>query len=462
MFSKELERFMESVREDFDNLKSEIHSNNTKLEENLNAKMQAENSRLVEQIESNDRRLSETLTNQFREENEKLRADLSSKLEREITTFQKAMDKLRSDSAIEILSVTNSMEGVCEKLDDRLTGYIEETDKHIDRITEKLKAKTKVLENGLGRHVETTDSDIQSLKQELIQKKQQINMDVSDKIAVCNNQIVAEKQEYHSKFLKVNHEIDKLKERLSVNLTGNKTINNSNDDYPIITLTNGSNQGGKESVVSTNNQESDQRSTNVCRACENVCKCGNTVQGEVNTVKLYGNQMNVNPGLLASCSALNDLTLPIYSDHITQFIGNFLKDLVLYFDRRGVAEKLKFPLAARAVQDPFTKAWLSAEYYKLETYQNFKTQVTQLLWNDQKQSSIRCKIFQDTFDRNGEETLAAHYLRYVNLAANLHPQLSEYDLLGALTAHYPYERQKCMISANLKSNQEALTLLGKL
>ena len=342
MFSKELERFMESVREDFDNLKSEIHSNNTKLEENLNAKMQAENSRLVEQIESNDRRLSETLTNQFREENEKLRADLSSKLEREITTFQKAMDKLRSDSAIEILSVTNSMEGVCEKLDDRLTGYIEETDKHIDRITEKLKAKTNILEIDLGRHVENADSDIQSLKQDLIQMKQQINTDISDKIAVCNNQIVAEKQEYHLKFLKVNQEIDKLKESLSVNLTGNKTINTSNDDCPTITLANSSNQGGTESVVTTNNQASDQRSTNVCRACENGCKCGNTVQGEVNTVKVYDDHVNVNSGLLAGCSLLNKLTLPIYSDHTTQVMGNFRKDLDLYFDLKGETEKLEF------------------------------------------------------------------------------------------------------------------------
>jgi hypothetical protein len=55
MFSKQLERFMESVREGFDNLKSEIYSNNTKLAENLNAKIQAENSRLVEHIESNKR-----------------------------------------------------------------------------------------------------------------------------------------------------------------------------------------------------------------------------------------------------------------------------------------------------------------------------------------------------------------------------------------------------------------------
>jgi len=261
--------------------------------------------------------------------------------------------------------------------------------------------------------------------------------------------------------LKVNQEIDKLKEGLSVNLTGDKTINNNSNDCPISTLVNG-NMEGTVIVVNTNNQASDQRSTNVSKACENACKCGNTVQGEVNSVKVSDNHVNVNPGLLAGCSSLNELTLLIYSDHTTQVIGNFLKDLHLCFDLKGVAERMKLPLAARAVQDPFTKAWLSAEYYKFGTYENFRTQVTQLLWNDQKQSSIRCKIFQDKFDRNGEETLAAHYLRYVNLATNLYPPLSEYDLLRALTAHYPYEVQKCMISANLKSNQEALTLLGKL
>jgi hypothetical protein len=145
--------------------------------------------------------------------------------------------------------------------------------------------------------------------------------------------------------------------------------------------------------------------------------------------------VNVNPGLLAGCNSLNELTLPIYGDHTTQDNGSFLKDLDLYFDLKGVAESLKLPLAARAVQDPFTKAWLTAGYYKLGTCENFRTQVTQLLWNEQKQSSIRCKKFQDKFDRNGEETLAARYMRYVNLATNLHPPSSECDLLGALTAH---------------------------
>ena len=44
IFSKQLEKCMEVVREGFDNLTLEIHNDNTKLTETLNAKLQAENS----------------------------------------------------------------------------------------------------------------------------------------------------------------------------------------------------------------------------------------------------------------------------------------------------------------------------------------------------------------------------------------------------------------------------------
>jgi SMC interacting uncharacterized protein involved in chromosome segregation len=285
MLSRQIERFMESVREGFDTLKSEIHNNNSKLEENLNTKIQGEVSKLVKQIESNNIRLSETLTKQFREENEKARVEASGKLEGEMTKVQKTMEKMRSETAIEILSVSHSIESVREKLDERLTGHIEEADKRLDRITEEIKAKTRVLGIDLSRQVENTDTGIQSLKQELIQMKKRINTDVSDKIAECNNQIVADRQEYQSKLVKVNQEIDMLKKGLSVNQAGDKT-SSSNDDCSLTSLANGSSQVGAESVGNTNNQASDQRNVNVCRACDDVCKCGNTVQGEVNFVSL--------------------------------------------------------------------------------------------------------------------------------------------------------------------------------
>jgi hypothetical protein len=87
-------------------------------------------------------------------------------------------------------------------------------------------------------------------------------------------------------------------ERKILNMTGDKTVNNHNNDCPVIALING-NQEGTVSV-STSNQASDQRSMNVSTACENVCKCSNTVQDEVNSVKASENYVNVNPGLLAN------------------------------------------------------------------------------------------------------------------------------------------------------------------
>jgi len=134
-------------------------------------------------------------------------------------------------------------------------------------------------------------------------------------------------------------------------------------------------------------------------------------------VKVSDNHVNVNPGLLAGCCSFNELTLPIYSDHTTPVIGNFLKDLDLYFDRKGFSESLKLLLTARAVQDPFTKAWLSAEYYELGIYENIRTRHTAVVERPET-ISIHCKIFQDKYDRNGKEMLAAHYLRYVNPAVN--------------------------------------------
>ena len=60
----------------------------------------------------------------------------------------------------------------------------------------------------------------------------------------------------------------------------------------------------------------------------------------MNGVKVSDNHVNVFPGLMAGCISLNGLNLPIYSDHTTQVIGNFLNYLDFYFDLKGVSESL--------------------------------------------------------------------------------------------------------------------------
>jgi len=58
--------------------------------------------------------------------------------------------------------------------------------------------------------------------------------------------------------------------------------------------------------------------------------------------------------------------------------------------------------------------------------------------------------------------MTSHYLKYANLAANLQPAMSEEDLVGALTSHYPIVVQRSLISGNIKTTQDAINLLGKL
>ena len=116
----------------------------------------------------------------------------------------------------------------------------------------------------------------------------------------------------------------------------------------------------------------------------------------------------------------------------------------------------------RAITDPIAKNWISTVYGELNDYEHFKTLFTKFLWNSPTQSRIRCSIYQDKFTRQDGESMTSHYLKYANLAANLQPAMSEEDLVGALTSHYPIVVQRSSISGNIKTTQDAINLLGKL
>jgi hypothetical protein len=57
--------------------------------------------------------------------------------------------------------------------------------------------------------------------------------------------------------------------------------------------------------------------------------------------------------------------------------------------------------------------------------------------------------------------MTSHYLRYANLAANIQSAMSEEDLVGALTSHYPIAIQRSLISGHIKTTQYVINLLGK-
>jgi hypothetical protein len=55
--------------------------------------------------------------------------------------------------------------------------------------------------------------------------------------------------------------------------------------------------------------------------------------------------------MLQNCAALNELTVPTFTDSSEQIVVSFLRDLDQHFDLTAVPESLKLPLASRAIID---------------------------------------------------------------------------------------------------------------
>jgi len=88
--------------------------------------------------------------------------------------------------------------------------------------------------------------------------------------------------------------------------------------------------------------------------------------------------------------------------------------------------------------------------------------ITELLRSPESQSQVRCSIYQDRFNKTGDKSLSAHFfLRYAMMAANLTPKMSELEIIDAIGGHYPNYIQRSLLSANVKTIQEALSFLNK-
>jgi hypothetical protein len=109
-----------------------------------------------------------------------------------------------------------------------------------------------------------------------------------------------------------------------------------------------------------------------------------------------------------------------------------------------------------------TQQWVVTIYTELRSYDHFKQAITELLWSPQIQSQVRCSIYQDRFNKCGDEILSAHFLRYTMMVAKLTPKMCDLEIIDAIGGHYPHYIQHALLSANVKTIQEALSFLNKL
>jgi hypothetical protein len=57
---------------------------------------------------------------------------------------------------------------------------------------------------------------------------------------------------------------------------------------------------------------------------------------------------------------------------------------------------------------------------------------------------------------------SAHFLRYATMGANLTQKMFELEITDPVGVHYPNYIQRALLSANVKTKQEALTFLNTL
>jgi len=193
---------------------------------------------------------------------------------------------------------------------------------------------------------------------------------------------------------------------------------------------------------------------NTCNA--SVCNVS------VNNVPNIPRNVNAGSGLYANNTDLRKLTLPTFTDSISQVPLHFIQNLDQYFSLKRTPEELRLALVLRAVKELFAKQWLSSVFDIMINYDEFKKAFTELLWCPSRRARIRSAIYLDKHDPGSGESCFDHYMRYANTASTLNPLMSDLDLSSALTIHFELRVQQGFICSNLQSTQDALAFLAKL
>jgi hypothetical protein len=168
-----------------------------------------------------------------------------------------------------------------------------------------------------------------------------------------------------------------------------------------------------------------------------MSNCGDVANSDLSLVS-NATVVNTNSEMPLNRDTLSELSLPAFLDCSKQSVVMFLRDLDMYFEVKKIPQNLKLPLVLCAIKDPFAQNWVCSEYHKIDSYQGFKAQFAKLFWNELEQSRVRCDIYLGKYDWSEGESMTEHYVRYVSLAANLQPPLTEYGLVTMLTSHFQW------------------------
>jgi len=430
--SKGTEKLKE-ISKETEKLKAEI----SKETERQTAVLEARLTTVSESLDDKLNLVCEDLKVEMRAENEKVAASLRN-------NFKADSEKLRQEISLEIQTERNNRSKEIELIRKELKTSEQEANQ---------KYGTWVRE--MNEHKINIEAAVKEIEQRVAQTREDVQSRV-DGIAsdVKNNStaIVRDKKQIETEIQRVNAAISQIQAKSSSNATPHHSSLVRNE---CMSQDNCNSSG----LPPSQSEQVQSMGVNGISACS-VSACDESMMNVIGSVCTE----NVSAGSVVAPNGhnLEEFSLPKFKNSSKQLVTHFLRELDEYFVVRKTPVELKLPLCFKAIEDPFAKQWFTTIYKTIGTYEQFKTAITNLLWGQTRQAQIRCSIYQDRWDRRMNESYTEHYIRYASQASMLNPPLLEEDLAGAMVGHYPPDIQNGMISANLKTTQEAIAYLGNM
>jgi hypothetical protein len=278
-------------------------------------------------------------------------------------------------------------------------------ERKIESISREVEARTKALTAEIHEHKAETDcsldvikQDVAKIRKEMSTEREILQFKAGEELKICNDNIRTVEVKIVEFNDKMNSEISNLKTQIAEG----SIINNWS---AVVAEVDQATEARIADIDPTTTTFTgiEQHSTQCVSDC-NVSCTNTTHLLNVNSVQIRAN-VSVHSDLVSvPNAAIKELVLPTFSDSNKQVAVQFWREFKKYFKLKQIPYSLKLRLTDRAISDAYSKAWLSAVYHDLKDYEQFRENLTNILWSKPHQSRIRCAIFKDKYSRQEGNT----------------------------------------------------------
>jgi hypothetical protein len=346
----------------------------TAVSERLDSKLNSVCESLKAEMKMENEKLAASLTNKFKADHEKLRQEISLEVQTEINNRTKEIELLRKNTEIKLGKVSDNVNTVSAKIDERLKEHVINTRKEIAENEREINQRSSALVKEINDHKLHIDAAVEGKGQGLAQTKEEVNSTVeglASEVKTVSTAFLADKQNTFSEFQKVNLAISRIEAKIACSATPHHS-----------------------SLVRTEDvgQSSSKTTSPLLKQSEHVKGTGGNGLSMCNAPARAASVINI-PDLACTENVsaasvvtpngynnLDEFSLPKFKSSAKQTVTHFLRELDEYFSVRETPTELKLPLCFKAIEDPFAKQWFTTIYKTIGTYENFKTAFTNLLW----------------------------------------------------------------------------------